>query len=134
MCHWEPPLRALFHGRPVYDPQTIDFVDRNGAALDLSRSFTLDDDPLDRAHFLQTTGFLHVREVFSADEIAVLRADVTRLAQTSAPDDVTTWWTKTADGTPAVCQVKYGAQRSPAITALHDDPRVQALLAGRRPR
>ena len=130
LCHWEPPLRALFHGRPVYDPQTIEFVDRHGAALDLSRSFTLDDDPRDRAHFLQTTGFLHVRDVFDADEIAALRDDVTRLAQTSAPDDVTTWWTKTADGEPAVCQVKYGAQRSTAITALHDDPRVRALLAG----
>ena len=128
LCHWEPPLRALFHGRPVYEPRSIEFADRRGAALDLSQSFTLDDDPLDRAHFLQTTGFLHVRNVFSAAEVASLREDVTRLAATSAPDDVTTWWTKTADGRPAVCQVKYGAQRSPAITALHDDPRVRALL------
>ena len=23
LCHWEPPLRALFHGRPVYQPQSI---------------------------------------------------------------------------------------------------------------
>jgi len=130
LCHWEPPLRALFHGRPVYEPHSIEFVDRRGEALDLTQSFTLDDHPLERAHFLQTTGFLHVRNVFSSDEIAALRDDVTRLAETSAPDDVTTWWTKTADGEPAVCQVKYGAQRSVAITALHDDPRVRALLAG----
>jgi hypothetical protein len=129
LCHWEPPLRALFHGRPVYQPQSIEFADRHGARLDLSQTFTIDDDPLDRAHFLQTTGFLHVRNVFGANEIAALRADVTRLADTSAPDDVTTWWTKTAEGEPAVCQVKYGAQRSTAITALHDDPRVRTLLA-----
>lgn len=130
LCRWEPPLRALFHGRPVYEPHSIEFVDRRGAALDLTQSFTLDDDPLERAHFLQATGFLHVRNVFSSDEIAALRDDVTRLAETSAPDDVTTWWTKTADGEPAVCQVKYGAQRSAAITVLHDDPRIRTLLAG----
>lgn len=129
LCHWEPPLRALFHGRPVYEPHSIEFIDRFGDPLDLSQSFTLEDDALDRAHFLQTTGFLHVRNVFSPDEIAALRADVTRLAETSAPDDVTTWWTKTADGEPTVCQVKYGAQRSAEITSLHDDERVQALLA-----
>ena len=133
LCRWEPPLRALFHGRPVYEPHSIVFADRLGGALDLFKSFTMDDDVLDRAHFLQTTGFLHVRNVFSAGEIAELRADVTRLAQSSAPDDVTTWWTKTADGEPAVCQVKYGAKNSSIITALHDDPRVRALLgdAGR---
>ena len=129
LCRWEPPLRALFHGRPVYQPQTIEFADRHGAALDLAQTFTLDDDPLDRAHFLQTTGFLHVRSVFGAAEIETLRADVTRLAHTSAPDDVTTWWTKTADGEPAVCQVKYGALRSAEITEVHDDPRVRTLLA-----
>ncbi|MEO8695274.1 MAG: phytanoyl-CoA dioxygenase family protein [Acidimicrobiales bacterium] len=130
LCHWEPPLRALFHGRPVYQPDSAEFIDRHGDPLDLSQSFTLDDDPLDRAHFLQTTGFLHVRDVFSADEIAVLRDEVTRLADDSAPDDVTTWWTRLADGAPAVCQVKYGAQRSDAVTALHDDPRMRSLLAG----
>jgi len=117
LCDWEPPLRALFHGRPVYKPDSIEFADRHGQPLDLTQSFTLDDDALDRAHFLQTTGFLHVRNVFSADEIAAMRADVTRLAETSAPDDVTTWWTKTVDGRPTVCQVKYGAQRSAAITS-----------------
>jgi hypothetical protein len=129
LCNWEPALRALFHGRPVYEPHSIEFADRRGDPLDRARSFTLDDDPLDRAHFLQTTGFLHVRNVFSPDEIAALRDEVTRLADGSAPDDVTTWWTKLADGAPAVCQVKYGALRSDAITALHDDPRVRDLLA-----
>ena len=129
LCHWEPALRALFHGRPVYEPSTIELRDRHGAPLDLTCSFTLDDDARDRAHFLQTTGYLHVRSVFGADEIAALRDEVMRLASMSAPDDVTTWWTTTSDGEPAVCQVKYGALRSDAITELHDDPRVRALLA-----
>jgi hypothetical protein len=51
------------------------------------------------------------------------------LASASTPDDVTTWWTRTPDGEPAVCQVKYGATRSTAIAELHDDARVQSLLA-----
>jgi hypothetical protein len=129
LCHWEPPLRALFHGRPVYEPSSIEFADRHGAPLELSQSFTLDDHALDRAHFLQTTGFLHVRNVFDGAEIEALRAEVTRLAQSASPDDVSTWWTKTVDGQSVVCQLKYGAERSSAITALHDDERVRSLLA-----
>jgi len=129
LCHWEPPLRALFHGRPVYEPATIAFRDRNGDALDLMQSFTLDDDERDRAHFLQTTGFLHVRDVFDSAEIDALRDEVTRLAAAASSDEVTSWWTKTADGDPVVCQLKYGAERSRAIAALHDDPRVRTLLA-----
>jgi hypothetical protein len=129
LCHWEPALRALFHGRPVYDPASISFADRHGQPLALDRSFTLADDARDRAHFLQMTGYLHVRGAFDDAEIDALRREVTRLASTATPDDVTTWWTKTADGEPVVCQVKYGATRSASIAALHDDPRVQSLLA-----
>ena len=56
LCHWEPALRALFHGRPVYDPAALDLRDRSGAALDLTRTFGLEDDPAAMAHFLQSGG------------------------------------------------------------------------------
>ena len=56
----------------------VNRVRRSPRALrsELSQSFPLDDDALDRAHFLQTTGFLHVRNVFDAAEIEELRAEV----------------------------------------------------------
>ena len=41
---WEPVLRCLLDGRPVYEPGTITFEEREGAPLELKRSFSLDDD------------------------------------------------------------------------------------------
>ena len=39
---WEPALRALYQGRPIYDPETVDLRDRHGHVLDPDRAFDLD--------------------------------------------------------------------------------------------
>lgn len=127
LCRWEPVLRLVFHGRPVYEPAQ-QFFDREGAPLDLTRSFTLADDPHDLAHFLQTVGFVHVRDVFDPGEVAALGREVDRLVELARPDDVHSWWTRTSTGDPAVCQLKYGARDSAMVTELHDDPRILALV------
>jgi hypothetical protein len=36
---WEPALRCLYSGRPIYDPKTVRFIDRDGSPLDLRRRF-----------------------------------------------------------------------------------------------
>ncbi|MCX2979291.1 hypothetical protein EYC98_00250 [Halieaceae bacterium IMCC14734] len=54
---WEPVFRALFDGRPVHEAGAIAITDRNGSDLDLGRSFNLDDDPEEIAHFLRQAGF-----------------------------------------------------------------------------
>jgi hypothetical protein len=123
LCRWEPVLRALVDGRPVWDLAHLDLPD------DLSRTFTLDAPHAERADFLQSTGYLHVRGVFTDEEVAALQAEVEALADGSHPDDATTWWTRTADGHDVVCQVKYGALRSAPIAALHDDGRIRRILA-----
>jgi hypothetical protein len=128
-ARWQPALRALFQGHDVYDP-TADLLDCDGAPLDLHRSFTLADDPADLAHFLRTARYAHVRNVLSADEVEALRAEVDRLVAAATPGDkLHSWWTKTADGEPAVCQLKYCAIGSPLVTALHDHPGLRAILA-----
>ena len=66
---WEPVLRFLFDGRAVYEPDTIRFHDRDGAPLELRRSFTLDEDPDEMGHFLAQAGFLHIESVFSEAEM-----------------------------------------------------------------
>jgi hypothetical protein len=129
LCRWEPALRALFHGRPVYDPDTLSLVDRAGRPLDLDRSFDLADEPAEMAHFLQTTGYLHVREVFAASEIDELRDEVERrAAQVTAEDTELSFWTRGPDGEPIIANLKYGAVGSPMLTELHDDPRVRRIL------
>jgi len=78
LCRWEPVLRALFDGRPMWDPSV---------ARDQARSFTLDDADGDLAAFLQTNGYLHVQGVVGADELELLRGEVERLAAESTTDD-----------------------------------------------
>ena len=121
LCRWEPVLRALFDGRPVWDAARLD--------VPAHRSFTLADPPADAAAFLQSTGYLHVRGVLGPVEVEDLRAEVESLAAESRPDDATTWWTRGADGRELVCQVKYGGLRSTRLAALHHDGRMQRILA-----
>ncbi|MEZ4282601.1 MAG: phytanoyl-CoA dioxygenase family protein [Myxococcota bacterium] len=124
---WEPALRALFHGRPVFDAATLDLRDRSGDPLDLQRAFTLDDDDEDMRHFLREAGFLHVRGVFSREEIEAMRAEASRLAEAARPGDRNSWWAITGAGETTLCRVNYAGLASPRLGALEDDPRVRRL-------
>ena len=101
LTRWEPVLRALVDGRPAYEPGLVDFVDRDGRLLDLDRSFTLDDDPAELAHFLDQAGFLHVRSVFDAAEMVELSAEIDRWRAAMTPDDDRAWYA--AVGEDRVC-------------------------------
>lgn len=94
---WEPVLRALVDGRPAYRPGLIGFTDREGSPLDLNRSFTLDDDPAELAHFLAEAGFLHLRGVFTHDEMDVLSAEIDRWRDRMEPDDRRAWFATVDD-------------------------------------
>ena len=120
---WEPALRALYHGRPIIDPASLDLPD------DLHRSFTLDDSDADLSSFLNDTGFLHVRGVLSADEIAALSDEVERHRAEARPDDGHSWWATSADGTEVCCRLIYLGQRSPLVAGLGDDARLVRLGA-----
>ncbi len=85
---WEPGLRALFHGVPVFDPDTADLRDRSGAPLDPTRSFVIGDLEADAAtarHQFDTAGFLWVTGVFDPSEVAELRADADRFGARGPP-------------------------------------------------
>src|ERR1700688_3449523 len=69
---WEPVLRALFDGRRVHETGDVTFVDLDGRELDLDRSFTVDDNREEMAHFLEQAGFLHLSGVFDEGEMADL--------------------------------------------------------------
>jgi Phytanoyl-CoA dioxygenase (PhyH) len=120
---WEPALRALYHGRPIVDPATMGLRD------DLGRSFTLDDPDEELRAFLEENGFLHVRGVFTPDEIAVLDGRVEGARAAAQPDDGHSWWATHADGTDVCCRLIYLADLVPGIAALADDPRLRRLAA-----
>ncbi|MFN8036846.1 MAG: phytanoyl-CoA dioxygenase family protein [Acidimicrobiia bacterium] len=128
---WEPALRALFHGLPIYDPETIDLRDRHGGPLDPSRSFALDDlaDRFDdvRDHF-ETAGYAHVRGVFTPDEVAGFLEDAAVLRDEAREGDQESWWGRTADGEAVLTRVLRAATR-PRLRALYDDARVQRIAS-----
>jgi hypothetical protein len=120
LVRWEPALRALFHGRPIYDPDTVALPD------DLRASFTLDED---YARQFAETGFVHLRGVFPADEIDALVDEVDRLTAAAVPGDGRSWWATRQDGAEVCCRVTYASLASERIAALADDLRIRRLAA-----
>jgi hypothetical protein len=119
---WWVVLRSLLDARPVHTAGAVDFKDRDGGALDLQRSFGLDDDPADMSHFLAEAGFLHLRSVFTADEMAEVSADMDAALPQYLPDDGRSWWATTASGEQRAVRLQWFHERSPSTAALiHDD-------------
>ena len=132
---WEPVLQALWFDRPIYAATgSSDFVGRNGLPLSLNQAFTLDDDADEMAHFLQTCGYLVLRNVFSTEEIAAMNEVVERERQGSTPDDKRSWWATDSDGNEVCCRVTYLAERDQVFADLAADDRLKAIatLSGAR--
>src|ERR1019366_3993482 len=124
---WDPAIRAMYSGRPVYQPGR-QFVDLDGAPLDLATSFTLGSGRADMLHFLRTTGFLHVGGVFDAAEVEVLGQEAVRLAAVARPGDDRSWWAKADDGADVCCRLTYVNERSEILAAVRTDERVARLV------
>lgn len=130
LCRWEPGLRALFHGRPVYDPDTLDLREVSGNPLELQQVFDLDADDAAMQHFLDAAGYVHVRDVFSGEEVEALRAEVESLAARATPGDPAAgFWTRDTNGKTVITNLKYGALGSELLTRLHHDPRIERIVA-----
>ena len=123
---WEPTLLAAYFGRPVYE-KPPKLHNRRGRRLDLEQSFTLDDDPEEISHFFQTTGFLHLREVYTPGEVAAYNAIVSEAMRNASPDDKRSWWATRDNGSQVCCRVTYLNEKYPMIRALRDDGRLQRI-------
>jgi ectoine hydroxylase-related dioxygenase (phytanoyl-CoA dioxygenase family) len=129
---WEPALRALYNGRPPYDPAEAAFLrDRRGAPLDPEATFAPASDREEMAHFLGEAGYLFVRGVFEHAEIAGFLEEADELRAEAHPGDKLSWWGRDAAGRELLCRVTRAASK-PRLGALPRDPRVLALrdLAG----
>jgi hypothetical protein len=123
---WEPALRALYTGRPIYDAEAPMPPGLDGRPLDPEQSFTLDDSDEDMAHYLKQMGYVLIRGVFSAAEAEAMLADANTLRETARPDDQQSWWGKLEDGHPILVRV-LDAHKKPRLAALHDDGRIRRL-------
>ena len=123
---WETPLRVLYHDRRPYYPDCSRLSGADGRRLDCERAFTLADDRNEMRNFLSTAGYLFVRGVFDAAEVAALLADAETLRCEARRGDKLSWWATTASDTDVLCRVTRGCTQ-PHLAALRDDARLLAL-------
>jgi hypothetical protein len=123
---WESALRALYNGRPPYDPVHQHLEARDGRALDPHATFTLASDRNEMVHFLRTAGYLFVRGVFRSDEVTAFWEEAQQLQREARPGDKLSWWGKNAAGEEVLCRVTRGVTK-PHLATLPSDVRVLGL-------
>jgi hypothetical protein len=119
---WEPALRALLDGRRVHEAGDVEFVGLDGGPLDITRSFSVDDDPGQMAHFIEQAGFLHLRRVFTEAEMSALKADVDEWLARATPDDRESWWATDSDGNDHAVRVLFFYDKSATLRSLLENP------------
>jgi len=129
LLRWEQAIRALHHGLPVFVPGELDLRDKDGGRLDIEQVFPADVGAAELGFFIREAGFAVVRGVFSADEIAVLRADADSAVAAARQGDRRSWWARSAEGETRLCRVTYANLSCPTIATICDDPRVRRLVA-----
>jgi hypothetical protein len=128
---WWVVLRSLLDGRPVHRRGDVAFRARDGAPLDLRRSFEADDDPEEMASFLAEAGFLHLRGWFDPEQMEAISADMDRALPTYTEGDGRSWWARTADGVSRCVRMQCFDEHSPATRELLESERFLSL--GRLP-
>jgi len=122
---YEPVLRALLDGRKVHEAGDVTFVDPDGDELDLSRSFTIDDDREQLRHFVEQAGFLHLRGVFDESEMAALAADIDEQLGLATPGDQEYWWATDEHGVEMPVRVLNFFDKSETLRRLAGDHRYE---------
>lgn len=123
-CDWWLVWRAALDGTPIYTPGSVTFD-----GTDLARSFTLDDDVEDMRAFLCAAGFLHLRNVFSTDEMASVSADMDAAAPRYTEGDGRSWWARLEDGQTRVVRMQGFDRESSTVHELIDDERFLKLAS-----
>ncbi len=127
LLDWWVVLRSLLDGRAVHTAGAVTFRGLDGAPLDLARSFTLDDDPAEAAHFLAEAGFLHLRSAFADDEMAAVSAEMDAAASGYAQGDGRSWWARTHAGEDRLVRMQCFQDVSPTTAGLLADERLRGL-------
>jgi len=123
---WEPLLRLLFAGRPMYQP---DAVDRS----QLTREFIWGEDSLEAvSEYFHTYGFAIVRRVFTPEEVTELDTELDRLAAAADPNDGDSWWVA-SDTSDNVCQLHFISLTSPLVDQLERDARIAQIVHALHP-
>ena len=128
---WDPLLRALYTGRPLFDTQQFKLTDKHGNPLDSASRFAADSDAGAMQEFLDAAGYLLIGNVFSEEEIDTFRSAAQDMASTARTDDQQSWWGKSQSGDAVLCRTLNSGKHA-AFNGLYDDERI-VRLAGLLP-
>lgn len=118
---WDSLWMTLLEGWPTVDPD-LTFLDEQGRALDLGRTFTPADDPEDVAHFLREAGYLHLRGWVDPQLMARVSDDIDRAVPHYAEGDGKSWWSSLVDGTRRCVRLQEFLPHSPTTEAILRSP------------
>lgn len=128
---WEPGLRAMYHGRPIFKAEEVQLKQTNGEPLDTSRRFSateLSQTPETLSHFLSEAGYLHIKQLFSKESVQQM-FDAAQSARDEAVEgDQKSWWGKNKNGETVLCRVTNAGKQS-AFHQLFNNPQLDAVAA-----
>jgi hypothetical protein len=126
-CAWDPVLRSLLDGRPVYQPDAVKLRSSDGSPLELDQRFRLGEQTAEAAHFLAETGFLLLHDVYTEAEMGEVDADLARAVGAARVEDGSSWWATTRTGERYPCRILDFAPKSSSLRALIADDRYIAI-------
>lgn len=124
---WWLILRAVIDKRSMHVPGSIELLAADGSALDLERKFSIMDPIEEMREFLDVAGFLHIRGVFSAEEMDAISQDMDSGQGEYHEGDGKSWWATTREGDRRLVRMQAFDQVSGATARLLQDPRFTRL-------
>jgi len=124
---WWVMLRSLLDARAVHTAGDVTFTGQDGDALDLHRSFSVEDDPALLAYYLGEAGYLHLTDVFTSAEMAQISDDIDAALPRYFDGDGRSWWATTSDGEERAVRLQGFQEESAATAALLADDRLLRL-------
>jgi hypothetical protein len=99
---WEPTLRAIFAGRPIYSSEVpARLRNARNRPFDMEKSFdyrAFEQQQAEMREYFSALGYLHIRHVFSTREVDEIRGHVMDAIEQSTPVDGKSWWSVLEDG------------------------------------
>jgi hypothetical protein len=115
--NWWLVLRAALDGRRIHARGDVGF------STGLRRSFVPDDSDEEMRAFLEQAGFLHIRGLFSEEEMAEVEADFPKAAPHYEKSDPRGWFATTRDGVEHLVRMEGFDRFSEAAVKLIEDDR-----------
>ena len=119
--NWWLARRAALDGRRIHARGDVTFSEVP------RRSFRPEDSDAEMRAFLEEAGYLHIRGLFSREEMAAIEADFPKAAPHFEKGDPKAWFATTKDGVEHLVRMEGFERYSDTACALLDDERFQRI-------